>query len=67
MPAIEYRTEGKIAIWTINRPEVLNALSPQLVAEWTSSLIEFRDNKALWVGIVTGAGKEKRRIMRNAR
>ncbi len=56
MPPIEYRTEGKIAIWTINRPEVLNALSPQLVADWTSSLIEFRDNKDLWVGIVTGAG-----------
>ena len=56
MPPIDYRTEGKIAIWTINRPEVLNALSPQLVAEWTDSLIEFRDNKDLWVGIVTGAG-----------
>ena len=58
MPPIEYRTEGKIAIWTINRPEVLNALSPQAIAEWTSSLIEFRDNKNLWVGIVTGAGEK---------
>jgi len=58
MPPIEYRTEGKIAIWTINRPEVLNALSPQLVAEWTSTLIEFRDNKDLWVGVVTGAGEK---------
>ena len=35
-----------------------NALSPQLVAEWTSSLVEFRDNKDLWVGIVTGAGEK---------
>lgn len=58
MPPIEYRTEGRIAIWTINRPEVLNALSPQLVAEWTDSLVQFRDNKDLWVGIVTGAGEK---------
>jgi E-phenylitaconyl-CoA hydratase len=58
MPPIEYRTEGKIAIWTINRPEALNALSPQAISEWTSSLIEFRDNKSLWVGIVTGAGEK---------
>src|SRR5512136_1101054 len=58
MPPIEYRTEGKVAIWTLNRPEALNALSPQAISEWTSSLIEFRDNKNLWVGIVTGAGEK---------
>jgi len=34
----------------------MNALSPQGVAEWTEALIDFRENKDLWVGIVTGAG-----------
>ena len=53
---IEYEKEGHIAIFTINRPEVMNALSPQAVAEWTEALIDFRENKDLWVGIVTGAG-----------
>jgi len=53
---IEYQKEGHIAIFTINNPEVMNALSPQGVAEWTEALIDFRENKDLWVGIVTGAG-----------
>ncbi len=53
---IEYQKEGHVAIFTINRPEVLNALSPDLLAEWTAALIDFRDNKDLWVGIITGAG-----------
>ena len=54
---IEYQKEGHIAIFTINRPEVMNALSPDALAEWTDALIDFRDNKDLWVGIVTGAGE----------
>jgi len=55
---IEYEKEGHIAIFTINRPEVMNALSPDALAEWTDALIDFRDNKDLWVGIVTGAGEK---------
>ena len=55
---IEYKKEGHIAIFTINRPEVMNALSPDALAEWTDALIDFRDNKSLWVGIVTGAGEK---------
>ena len=54
--AIEYQKEGHVAIFTINRPEVLNALSPDLLAEWTTALVDFRDNKDRWVGIITGAG-----------
>lgn len=56
MMPIEYQKEGHIAIFTINNPEVMNALTPQQVAEWTEALIDFRENKSLWVGIVTGAG-----------
>ncbi len=55
---IEYQKEGKIAIFTINNPDVLNALSPAEVAEWTANLIDFRDDKNLWVAIVTGAGEK---------
>ncbi len=54
---IEYEKEGHIATFTINNPEVLNALSPAAVAEWTDELIDFRDDKNLWVGIITGAGE----------
>jgi enoyl-CoA hydratase/carnithine racemase len=55
---IEYQKEGKVAIFTINRPEVLNALSPEALWELTEALIDFRDNKDLWVGIITGAGEK---------
>ncbi len=55
---IDYQKEGRIAIFTINRPEVMNALSPEALAEMTESLIDFRDNKDLWVGIITGAGEK---------
>jgi len=53
---IDYQKEGHVAIFTINRPEVRNALSPEMLAEWTEALIDFRENKDLWVGIITGAG-----------
>jgi E-phenylitaconyl-CoA hydratase len=55
---IEFQREGKVAIFTINRPEVLNALSPDALWELTESLIKFRDDKDLWVGIITGAGEK---------
>jgi len=55
---IDYQKEGHIATFTINNPEVLNALSPAAVAEWTDALIDFRDDKNLWVGIITGAGEK---------
>jgi len=56
--AIEYKKEGKIAVFTINNPDVLNALSPAEVAEWTENLVNFRDDPGLWVAIVTGAGEK---------
>ena len=41
---IDYVKEGHVATFTINRPEVMNALSPQALAEWTEALIDFRDD-----------------------
>ncbi len=55
---IEYQKEGHVATFTINRPEKMNALSPEALAEWTEALIDFRDDKSLWVGIITGAGEK---------
>lgn len=55
---IEYKKEGKIATFTINRPEVLNALSPDALWELTEALMDFKENKDLWVGIITGAGEK---------
>lgn len=55
--AVDYRKEGKIALFTLNRPEALNALNIQLRRELSEAMIDFRDDPNLWVGIVTGAGK----------
>jgi enoyl-CoA hydratase/carnithine racemase len=54
--AVDYRKEGRIAIFTINRPEALNALNTQVRRELSEAMIDFRDNPDLWVGIIAGAG-----------
>ena len=53
---IEYKKEGRIAIFTMNRPEALNAYNLQLRRELSEALMDFRDDNELWVGILTGAG-----------
>ena len=55
---IELTKEGKIGIITINRPEVLNALSPDSLIELTNTLSDFKEDSNLWVGIITGAGEK---------
>lgn len=54
---IDYKKEGKIAIFTINRPEALNAMNTQSLRELSKALIDFRDDPEVWVGIITGAGE----------
>ena len=56
--AIDYKKEGKVAIFTINRPEAMNALNMETMRELREVLVDFRDDDGLWVGIVTGAGEK---------
>lgn len=56
--AIDYTREGHTAIFTINRPEALNALNLQAAEELYHAMVDFRDDPELWVGIITGAGKK---------
>jgi enoyl-CoA hydratase/carnithine racemase len=55
--AVDYTKEGQIAIFTINRPEAMNALNMETMRQFHEALMEFRDDPGLWVGIVTGAGE----------
>lgn len=48
--------QGRIAIITINRPEVRNAVDPETIDELARALAEFRDDPKLWVGVLTGTG-----------
>ena len=54
--AIDYQKEGKIAIFTINRPEALNSMNVPAARELHKAMVDFRDDPELWVGIITGAG-----------
>jgi enoyl-CoA hydratase/carnithine racemase len=55
---LEYTKEGKIAIFTLNRPEALNALSPTLLSELHDGLEDFKKDPELWVGVITGTGEK---------
>jgi E-phenylitaconyl-CoA hydratase len=56
--AVDYEKEGRIAIFTINRPEAMNALNVETLRELQEAMADFRDDPELWVGIVTGAGEK---------
>jgi E-phenylitaconyl-CoA hydratase len=52
----DYKKEGKIAIFTLNRPEALNSIDPESLEQLSNALTDFKDNNELMVGIITGAG-----------
>lgn len=51
-----YEKKGKIAYVTINRPEVMNAISPPVSEELWEVWSEFKNDPDAWVAIFTGAG-----------
>ncbi len=55
--AVDYKKEGRIAIFTINRPQALNAMNVEASQELHEVMVDFRDDPELWVGIITGAGE----------
>lgn len=56
MAVVEYTKEDRIATFTINRPEAMNALNFQVLSELYQAMVDFRDDPEVWVGIITGAG-----------
>lgn len=57
MTEVEYRVEGKIAYITLNRPEVLNALTDDTVIELRDMLYRFDDDPDAWAAILSGNGR----------
>jgi enoyl-CoA hydratase/carnithine racemase len=55
---LQYVKEGRTAIFTLHRPESLNALSPNLFRELHDAFEDFKNDPELWVGIITGAGEK---------
>jgi len=54
---IAYHQQGPIAVIILNRPEAMNALSPQLVTELRAATEAASKNTEVRVVIVTGAGR----------
>ncbi len=57
MTQIEYMKDGPVATITLNRPEKLNAYSETMVHEILTALGDARDDDAIRVVILTGAGR----------
>src|SRR2546425_1336733 len=55
---ILYEKKDGIAYVTFNRPKVLNALNRKTVEELQHALLDARDDQAVRVLIVTGAGEK---------
>lgn len=51
-----YEVKDKIAYITINRPEAMNAMDPDVYEAISRAWVDVRDNPDVWVAIVTGAG-----------
>ena len=49
--------DNKVAIITLNRPEVLNAINEAMLPPWFDALEECRTNSNVAVILVTGAGE----------
>ena len=57
MPDLLYEKRDRYAIFTMNRPGQLNALSGKLRNEQTKALADFTADPEMRVGILTGAGR----------
>ena len=55
---VHFDTRDRIAVITLDRPEVHNAIDLDLSRELAEAFVRFRDDTGLWVAIVTGAGGE---------
>ena len=57
---IDFELSDHIATITLNRPEALNAMTPEMYQQLSERWIEVRDNPEIWVAIVTGAPQPNR-------
>jgi len=53
-----YEVKNKIGYITINRPEAMNAMDPDVYSALSKAWVDVRDNPDVWVAIITGAGEK---------
>lgn len=57
MPDLLFEKRDGVAVITFNRPEKKNAISPEMMVRLADAWVEFRDDDALRVAVLTGAGE----------
>ena len=57
MSEVLYETRGRVAVMTLNRPEKMNALTPEGLRLQAELLKEYKENDDVWALMITGAGK----------
>ncbi len=55
-PTMLYEKRDRIAVITINRPEALNAFTPEMLAAMDAAFADFNNDPNLWVAIFTANG-----------
>ena len=58
MPSVLYEQTGRIVTGTINRPEAMNVIDPDIHQALIEAWTRFRDDDSAWVAILTGAGEK---------
>lgn len=58
MTIIRYEKQNRIALITLNRPEVMNCLNVEAMSELARIWADFRDDESLWVAVITGTGNK---------
>jgi enoyl-CoA hydratase len=53
---VDFRTEGRVAIITLNRPDARNAVNGAVTSAMDKALCEFEENEDLWVAVLTATG-----------
>jgi enoyl-CoA hydratase len=54
---VEYQTQGRIAVITLNRPEARNAVNGDVASGLENALDKYEADPELWVAILTANGK----------
>ncbi len=57
MEHILIERDGRVAVVTLNRPEVMNALNRQMYAELEQAFLELHRDREAWCIVLTGAGR----------
>jgi enoyl-CoA hydratase/carnithine racemase len=57
---IDFQVDDHIATIIINRPEALNAMSPDMYKALSEAWVSVRDDPDIWVAVVTGAPQPNR-------